>query len=197
MTTPLRLLIAEDNPADAELLLRELRKAGFEPEWTRVDTEEDYLAQLHGDLDIVLSDYVMPQFGGLRALELLESERLRRAVHRHLRHDRRGDSGAGDAGGRRGLSAEGSPRAARLGGDAGHLRKPAAPRTQGRRAGFSRERKSLPRHLRAIGSGHVPRLDGRCFPAHEQPLLRDRRLLGGGITRARLHRHHARRRPRA
>ncbi len=72
MKTPLRVLIAEDNPADAELVLRELRKAGFEPEWQRVDTETGYLAHLHADLDVVLSDYSMPQFNGLRALELLK-----------------------------------------------------------------------------------------------------------------------------
>jgi PAS domain S-box-containing protein len=72
MTQPLRVLIAEDNLADAELLLRELRRAGFEPNATRVDTEADYLTHLHDDLDLILADYAMPQFTGLRALELLK-----------------------------------------------------------------------------------------------------------------------------
>lgn len=71
MKIPLQVLIAEDNLADAELVLRELRRAGFEPAWERVDSEEDFRARLHPGLDIVLSDYSMPQFGGLRALELL------------------------------------------------------------------------------------------------------------------------------
>lgn len=70
MTQPLKLLIAEDNPDDTELLVRELRRAGYEPAWTRVETEADYLAGLHAGLDLVLSDYSMPQFTGLRALEL-------------------------------------------------------------------------------------------------------------------------------
>ena len=76
MKPPLRVLIAEDNPADAELLVRELRRAGFEPEWVRVDTEAEYAAQLHADLDIILSDYEMPQFSGPRALELLQARGL-------------------------------------------------------------------------------------------------------------------------
>ncbi len=71
MPQPLRVLIAEDNPADAELVLRELRRAGFEPEWKRVDSEADYLERLQAGVDVILSDYDMPQFGGPRALELL------------------------------------------------------------------------------------------------------------------------------
>lgn len=70
MTKPLKLLVAEDNPQDAELLLRALRRAGYEPQWTRVETETDFLDSLHAGLDLVISDYSMPQFTGLRALEL-------------------------------------------------------------------------------------------------------------------------------
>lgn len=35
----LHLLILEDNPADAELAIRELKKEGFVVEWSLVDTE--------------------------------------------------------------------------------------------------------------------------------------------------------------
>lgn len=70
MKRTLQILIVEDDPADAELLLRALRQAGFEPEWRRVDCEEDFRAALHPDLQVILSDYQMPQFTGLRALEL-------------------------------------------------------------------------------------------------------------------------------
>ncbi|HWA09301.1 MAG TPA: PAS domain-containing protein [Opitutaceae bacterium] len=76
MPKTLRVLIVEDRPADAELVLRSLRHAGFAPEWRRVDTEAEFLAQLKTDLDLVLSDYEMPAFSGLRALELLEQSGL-------------------------------------------------------------------------------------------------------------------------
>ncbi|SDS16276.1 response regulator [Opitutus sp. GAS368] len=76
MPRPLKVLLAEDNPRDVELTLRELRRAGFEPEWHQVDTEAAYLAQLHDGLDLVLSDFHMPQFTGFRALELLQQRGL-------------------------------------------------------------------------------------------------------------------------
>src|ERR1700683_3172456 len=71
MSRQIQVLIVEDNPADAELLVRELRRAEFDPQWHRVETETDYLAGLCPDLDLILSDFEMPEFSGLRALELL------------------------------------------------------------------------------------------------------------------------------
>ncbi|MBI2913273.1 MAG: response regulator [Chloroflexi bacterium] len=71
MPTPLRVLILEDSPADAELMVQELRRASFDPVWQRVDTREDYLAQLDQPPDIVLADYALPQFDALNALNLL------------------------------------------------------------------------------------------------------------------------------
>jgi PAS domain S-box-containing protein len=76
MAKNLRVLIVEDRPTDAELVVRTLRQAGFAPAWQRVDTEEGFLAQLNADLDLVLSDYEMPQFSGLRVLELLKASGL-------------------------------------------------------------------------------------------------------------------------
>lgn len=70
---PLRVLIVEDTPSDAELVVRELFRAGFAPEWLRVDTESEYQDRLHGNLDVILSDYQMPEFSGPRALEILKS----------------------------------------------------------------------------------------------------------------------------
>jgi len=40
-TCPNRVLILEDNAADAELMVRELRKAGLDPKWELVDTEQE------------------------------------------------------------------------------------------------------------------------------------------------------------
>ncbi|WP_395751219.1 PAS domain S-box protein [Prosthecobacter sp.] len=72
MSQPLRVLLAEDNPNDAELVLRALRQAGFDPALQRVETENDYLDELTPDLDIILSDYEMPTFNGPDALKLLK-----------------------------------------------------------------------------------------------------------------------------
>ena len=72
MATPLHVLILEDRPADAALMVHELRRAGFDPVWRRVETEEDYLAHLDPGLDVILADYTLPQFDALRALQLLQ-----------------------------------------------------------------------------------------------------------------------------
>ncbi len=76
MSAYLRVLILEDRPADIELLLCELQRDGFDLDWQYAETEVDYLAQLHPDLDIILADYTLPQFNALRALNLLQKHRL-------------------------------------------------------------------------------------------------------------------------
>ena len=73
----IRLLIVEDNPSDADLMLRELRRAGFDPDWRRVETETDFLASLDPEPDLILSDYALPQFSGLRALQLVGERGLK------------------------------------------------------------------------------------------------------------------------
>lgn len=73
---PLRLLLLEDVQTDAELEVRELRRAGIPVEWTRVETETAFreaLAVL--DPDLVLADYSLPGWNGLAALEVVRSER--------------------------------------------------------------------------------------------------------------------------
>ena len=74
MARPLRVLFVDDNPDDTGLLLREIRKAGYEVTHERVDTAaglEEALAR--GRWDVVLADYSMPHFDGLRALALARS----------------------------------------------------------------------------------------------------------------------------
>ena len=71
MSIPLRVLILEDKLSDAELSVLELRKSGFEPDWQRVEAEPDYLAALELNPDLILADWSMPQFSGLRALQLM------------------------------------------------------------------------------------------------------------------------------
>jgi CheY-like chemotaxis protein len=52
-------------------MLRQLRRSGFDPEWTVVQTRQEYEDQLGNDLDVILADYVLPDFDALSALELL------------------------------------------------------------------------------------------------------------------------------
>lgn len=75
MTTPLRVLLIEDSQNDAELLLRELRRGGYAPEFERVETPEgldDALARQSWDL--IISDYAMPRFNGVQALKLTQEK---------------------------------------------------------------------------------------------------------------------------
>lgn len=72
MAEDLKVLIVEDSERDAALLLRKLKESGYNPLFRRVQTHEDMTKALSdSQWDIVLSDYVMPDFSGLAALELL------------------------------------------------------------------------------------------------------------------------------
>jgi PAS domain S-box-containing protein len=68
---PLRLLLVEDNVDDADLILTELTLAGYDLDYQRVDDEASFLTRLDPHLDIVLSDYSLPQFSASRTLALL------------------------------------------------------------------------------------------------------------------------------
>jgi len=71
---PLHLLIVEDEPADAELCLLELRKAGLEVHGDVVSTAKEFLARLEtGEYDIILADYALPGWSGLDALQTLRN----------------------------------------------------------------------------------------------------------------------------
>lgn len=71
MATPLRVLIVEDSEDDTELLVRELRRGGFEPDYRQVANEDDLQAALEQRWDVVLCDYTMPGFSGTRALMIM------------------------------------------------------------------------------------------------------------------------------
>src|SRR5215467_8664112 len=77
MGQPLRVLLLEDSEDDAELLILQLRRGGYDPAVERFDSAEAFSAALNRkDWDVVISDYVMPGFGGLEALELFKQTRL-------------------------------------------------------------------------------------------------------------------------
>ncbi|MDP9475362.1 MAG: hypothetical protein M3R38_06675 [Actinomycetota bacterium] len=58
MSRPLRVLMVEDSPDDALLVLRELRRGGFDPEYERVETAEDLRVALSEGRrwDLIISD---------------------------------------------------------------------------------------------------------------------------------------------
>ncbi len=75
MSTPLRVLIVEDSEDDTALLVRELRRGGYEPTFERVDTPAGMTAALRqNQWDVVICDYSMPHFSGTDALRLLRTE---------------------------------------------------------------------------------------------------------------------------
>ncbi len=96
MTTPLRVLIAEDSEDDMLLIVRELQRGGYDVRHTRVETPEAMRAALtppppspaqrergegpgvggEDGWDIVLCDYHMPRFSAPAALSLLQASGL-------------------------------------------------------------------------------------------------------------------------
>jgi glycogen phosphorylase len=72
----LRALIVEDSSFDAELMVHELRRSGFEVNWARVESEAEYVAHIDEPLDIILADNSLPQFSGQRALQILQEREL-------------------------------------------------------------------------------------------------------------------------
>ncbi len=77
MSQAIRVLIVEDSEADALLLLRELRRGSYAPEFQRVDTPQEYLAALNSQRwDLVICDYRMPNFDGFAALRLYKEANI-------------------------------------------------------------------------------------------------------------------------
>jgi len=66
-----RLLLTEDNPADAEMELRELKRAGLRVTHRLADSEQSFVSALREfSPDVILSDFSMPGFDGMAALAL-------------------------------------------------------------------------------------------------------------------------------
>jgi signal transduction histidine kinase len=71
---PLRVLIVEDNPDDAELVILELRRGGYDPDVLRVQTATDMRAALlERSWDLIVSDYSMPSFSAPEAFAVLRN----------------------------------------------------------------------------------------------------------------------------
>jgi PAS domain S-box-containing protein len=76
VTSPLQILLLEDNSADAALIHELLEADDIVCEVTRVQTRADYLRGLEDPaIDLILADYTLPSFDGLSALKLAQNLR--------------------------------------------------------------------------------------------------------------------------
>jgi len=77
MATPLRALIIEDSEDDADLLVRDLERGGYQVASERVYTAEALQEALdrHG-WDVIFADYTMPRFRGTEALTIVRDRGL-------------------------------------------------------------------------------------------------------------------------
>jgi diguanylate cyclase (GGDEF)-like protein/PAS domain S-box-containing protein len=70
--TPLRVLLVEDSADDAALVVAQLRRGGFDPDFVRVETAAELRDALAaGDWQVALVDYELPGFSGPSALKII------------------------------------------------------------------------------------------------------------------------------
>jgi CheY-like chemotaxis protein len=69
----LKVLHLEDNEGDHALVTAHLRRGGIEADITRVETEAALIEALADDWDLILSDYNLPGYSGLAALDKVRS----------------------------------------------------------------------------------------------------------------------------
>src|ERR1700759_2649861 len=74
---PLRVLLLEDNAADAEILTRHLQSTGYTPHVCQAYNEGTMTAALDGEkFDLVICDYKLPNFDVQGAIEVLKGRKL-------------------------------------------------------------------------------------------------------------------------
>jgi signal transduction histidine kinase len=71
---PLRVLHLEDSELDHELTLAHLRRGGRAVHCTRVESRAEFVAALARPWDLILSDYNLPGFSGIEALQILRGQ---------------------------------------------------------------------------------------------------------------------------
>ena len=77
MSQSIRILVIEDSQDDTDLLINTIRRGGYEPAYKRIETPEDMQQSLDEETwDMIISDYSMPHFSGVDALQLLHENEL-------------------------------------------------------------------------------------------------------------------------
>ncbi|PYQ25066.1 MAG: hybrid sensor histidine kinase/response regulator [Acidobacteria bacterium] len=77
MGRPLTVLLVEDSPEDAQLIVQQLESCGWDVTWERVDTREAMTATLgRSTFDLIVSDYHMPSFRALDAMKVWKERGL-------------------------------------------------------------------------------------------------------------------------
>ena len=73
----LRVLLVEDNPDDAELVILELYRAGYQPSFRRVQTGDEMTEALTTETwDVIVSDHSLPSFSAPEAFAILRRLRM-------------------------------------------------------------------------------------------------------------------------
>jgi CheY-like chemotaxis protein len=71
----IRILFVEDSPADLELSVLELKRAGLKVHATRVECRREFIEKVQTEtFDVILADYGLPQWTGLEAFEELKRQ---------------------------------------------------------------------------------------------------------------------------
>ncbi len=73
MGKSLKILILEDQPDDAELMIRTLHQDGLEVDWTRVDSQDGFWCAIRQPPHMILADYNLPGWTGLSAFDAMRS----------------------------------------------------------------------------------------------------------------------------
>ena len=77
MKKHIRILFIEDSEDDLLLIINKLKEGDFEPEWQQADTEQKVIEAVENERwDLILCDYRLPGFTGLRALEIFREKKL-------------------------------------------------------------------------------------------------------------------------
>ncbi|MEW6212681.1 MAG: response regulator, partial [Acidobacteriota bacterium] len=76
MTTRLKILLLDDSPNDAEMIVAAIEEAGYSCHYDRVETREGFLSRLEEGYDLIVSDYSLPSYDGLAALKAVRERNL-------------------------------------------------------------------------------------------------------------------------